>query len=185
LSDYQSKPLPELRASLLASIAEITKLRDAELKVRDAQINKLEEQLKAVEEAEGRLFLAFAVNGAPTVVGAGEITSLPTDIIQTRLRIGDQRYRILCAVRSTGSVSSDHVAQQTGYGSRRVKEQLQADARLGVLIETNGLYRLTNEGERLMRRFEDSRRSMGKSLPIVDGGSHDELAPLGNGGCNG
>jgi hypothetical protein len=181
LPDYFEKPLSQLHDELLSSIAEVDARYEAELKPLRTRLQKVKEAQRLLAEAYEA---AEATNRPPSRPPGDDFFSDQPRPVQTRLRIGDQRYRMLQTVRASGSITDSEVAAKTGYGIRRVKEQLQADVRIGVLTDTEGRYSLTQSGASLMDQFEKSRLEKGKSLPTVVGWQPDEHHP-NDGGTNG
>jgi len=166
LADFEGKSFATLKAELLASMADIATQRQKANAEWDEQTNDLQRKLAALEE----LAAVFGKTSTASPKAANGAEDQPHSApIQARLRIGDQRYSMLHVARSSDEpVTDEAVARRTGYPVGRVRQQLQADAKLGILSYGEGKYSLTPEGRYLMEQFERSRRSRGQPLPSVD-----------------
>lgn len=104
---------------------------------------------------------------ARTADEAGQAPAVEAQDVKPRLvaRLGKQHYRMLHALRTRGALSPSGLAVASVVSLRRVKVQMAEDAERGVVSATADGYQLTAEGEDLLQRFEDFRRSAGQELP--------------------
>lgn len=100
-----------------------------------------------------------------------------------RARIGPQRYRMLAFLeresRSLHGFSLSQVADATGLGQRRVRDQMRSDSLDGVVQEQDGHFRITPQGIDLLERFRAYKESKGELLPSLDGPISDDEASDG------
>lgn len=94
--------------------------------------------------------------------------------VQTRARIGPQRYAMLTALRDRGHLTVQEIADITGLPISRVREQMRDDTPVHVEPveeESGGTVQLalTQGGYDLLSRFEAYRKSEGKPLPSLVG----------------
>jgi hypothetical protein len=70
------------------------------------------------------------------------------------------------------------LASETHLNTRRIKDQMASDVRLGFVVGDDSLYRLTPAGTDLLERYRAYKRSRNQSLPSRDDPSteddHDE-----------
>jgi DNA-directed RNA polymerase specialized sigma24 family protein len=108
--------------------------------------------------------------------------------VQSRARVGPQRYAMLATLRTIERMSAEEIAAATGLSLNRVKEQLRSDTPTYVIQETllgspDGelKFQLTDAGADLLKRFENYRKSQGKALPSLtpseNAADDDEIDP--------
>jgi hypothetical protein len=106
--------------------------------------------------------------------------------LQSRARIGPQRYAMWATLRDQLSLSAEALAARTGLNIGRVREQMRSDHPLYVrqdvsLAGPESVFTLTREGYALLERFESYRKAQGKPLPSLMPGENaaedDETDP--------
>jgi len=198
--------LKRLNQRILADLS----AREAEVAEREEQANRALKECVVEREAIGVQRMALeqvealqisALEFGPPSVGLGTpeqpVATTPRTLIhrpddsierKPKARVGDQRYIMLTSVREVGFLTMDDIVERTGYSLKRVKDQIRADCpeflRERYLEDGKGsyltVYELTKDGEDLLKRFEDYRRS--KNIPLPELGDtaseHDEDLPL-------
>ena len=94
--------------------------------------------------------------------------------LQTRARIGPQRFLMLDAINTLSDMTVEEIAALTRLPLRRVREQMMSDSKLGVVTSDWGKFRLTVGGLDLLERYKAYKRSNGQPLPTADDPSSDE-----------
>lgn len=162
----------ELAAREKALTDELDKIIGRRQKLKDDR-----EILMQAGEIQARILMSTTAPAEPIQPAANDSVAL--EPVQTRARIGPQRYFMLTALRKHGPLTTHEIATATGLNLARVREQMKSDApvyvRQGPLDDgANPRMVLTPAGLELLSRFEGYRKSQGKPLPTLGGSDDDE-----------
>ena len=112
--------------------------------------------------------MALTPAGEPAPAG-GTLDDVTLDGrgVQKRARIGPQRYLMFVALRTFSRLTAINIAEETRLSVKRIREQMMADARLGIVKDYGDAFELTKIGEDLLSRYESYKKSMGHALPTL------------------
>ncbi len=173
----------EILAELDQRAAKVDEREDrARAIIRDCAAERREiEAERATIEAANQLYRRkFSLNRIAddaddaTPLAAGDPIEVPFKP-QQRIRIGDQRYRIMARMRQWNRpVDLHEIVSGTGLSARRVRDQLRADVTDGFMAESDHGFSLTIPGAQLLMKFEQHRRAKNEPLPSLDGPVADD-----------
>jgi hypothetical protein len=167
---------------------EVADTREARAAVQD-EIEALEVAGTVYRRMYGQAEPQPADSLDPASQSADSVSQAPA-AVPIKARVGEQRYRILVALRGAAEpLTLKQMAEITGYPPKRVKDQMKSDAHKNVVTEMWDKYRLTAVGVDLLERFEAYKLARGEPLPALrgppvgDGEEDDEAAQPSEGGA--